>query len=49
METYSSEKTAQGLERILELCLQQVNENDRETKNITKKMKDVGVNSRLEA
>lgn len=37
---YSSEKTARGLEKLLDLCLQQVNDFDNKTKDITDKLKD---------
>ncbi|XP_026320995.1 pyroglutamyl-peptidase 1 [Hyposmocoma kahamanoa] len=43
-QIYSSEQTARGLERILELCLQQVNEND--TTNLTDDMKKASLNEK---
>lgn len=42
-QIYSSEQTARGLERIVELCLEQLNEND--TMNLTDDMKKASLNS----
>lgn len=43
MDIYSSQETARGLERILDLCLDQINEKEKLEKTADK-LKDIGIN-----
>lgn len=43
MDIYSSEETASGLERILDLCLAQINERGDSTDQVTEQLKNTKV------